>query len=129
MKLLSTIGLDTCPLFCLFRLKMEESPAQTPAKRRAKRAIRDELNEIDLTDNKWKLKKQDKTETDTESDDETKSKSDKMFEWSPESPKRRSSRKCLNKTNVGDTKTNDEFSKDGSRHKRPDISILDELFG
>ena len=108
---------------------MEESPAQTPAKRRAKRAIRDELNEIDYTDNKWKLKKQDKTETNKESDDETKAKSDKIIERSTESPKRSSSRKHLDKTNVGDTRTDDEFSEDGSRHKRPDISILDELFG
>ena len=108
---------------------MEESPAQTPAKRRAKRAIRDELNEIDYTDNKWKLKKQDKTETNNESDDETKANSDKMFDWNQESPKQSSLRKHLNKTNAGDTKANDEFSEDGSRHKRPDINILDELFG
>ena len=103
---------------------MEESHAQTPAKRRAKRAIRDELNDIDCQD-KWKLKKQDKTESNKESDDETKAKSDKINEWGPESPKQRSLRKHFNKTN----KTDDEFSKDGSRHKKPDISILDELFG
>ena len=107
---------------------MKESPAQTPAKRRAKRAIRDELNEIDYTDNKWKLKKQDKTETNKESDDETKAKSDKIIEWSPESPKQSISRKTKNKTNDGDTITN-KFNVDGSRHKKPDISILDELFG